>query len=308
MSSDPDAVLATVIERVSNWGRWGPDDQAGTVNYITDGKRIEAAGAVRSGEMHSLALPISPDYPQASGSGRPKTYHEMIGLSDDYADDAISMAVHGSTHWDALSHVFHMGHMYNGYPASEYVSEAGARRNAMTAVASRVVTRGILLDLAAAQGVGALETDYEITSEDLDRCVEREHIEVRSGDALLIRTGHLGRIQRLGAWDEFTASHGLNPLEPGIGLDALGWIHEREVAAVASDNWAVEVIRSRDMANLPVHIAAIVHMGLLLGEVFQLDALATACAADSRYEFLLAATPLPIEGAVGGPVHPIAIR
>jgi kynurenine formamidase len=300
--------LAAICERVSNWGRWGPDDQAGTANYITDAKRLEAASLVQTGELHSLALPVSKSYPQAPGSSRPNARHEMLAIGDTYADDAIRMAVHGSTHWDSLAHIFHAGRMYNGHLAAEHVTTAGAARNDITQIACRIVARGVLLDVATARGVDELGESYEITVHDLESCLEQQRVEVRSGDVLLIRTGHLGRIQRNGLWEEFSDNDDRNPLEPGLGLDTAVWLHERRIAAVASDNWAVEVINSRAMADLPLHTAAIVHMGLLLGEIFLLDALAVACAADRRYDFLFAATPIPIQGAVGGPVHPVAVR
>jgi kynurenine formamidase len=297
-----------MVDRVSNWGRWGPGDELGTVNLIDRDSVRRGSEAVRSGEAFSLALPVSPDFPQAPGSSRPNARHKMIGLGETYSDDAVEMALHGSTHWDALSHIFDKGRMYNDRPAAEHVGEGGAAHNAITAVAGRLLTRAVLVDVARFLGVEALAETYEVTSADLEGCLEAQGSEVAPGDALLVRTGHLGRIRREGGWKRFTDGSGRNPLEPGLGLACLPWIHERGIAAVAADNWAVEVIGSTEMVDLPLHTVGIVHMGLTLGEIFDLDPLAAACAEDGRYEVLLAAPPLPIVGAVGGPVHPLAVR
>jgi kynurenine formamidase len=166
----------------------------------------------------------------------------------------------------------------------------------------------VLVDIARHYGAEALAPDHEVTVADLESALASQRVELASGDALLVRTGQLGRISASGDWKSFTEVDGKLPLEPGIGLDCLPWLHELGVAAVACDNWAVECLHPDSGGRLPVHEVGIVHMGLLLGEIFQLDALADACAADGRYEFLLAAGPLPVRGGVGGPVNPIAIR
>jgi kynurenine formamidase len=125
---------------------------------------------------------------------------------------------------------------------------------------------------------------------------------------MLVRTGQFGRISAAGDWLNFTEVHGRLPFEPGIGADCLPWLQKMGVAGVACDNWAVEHLHADSGGRLPVHEVGIVHMGLLLGEMFQLDALAVACADDGRYDFLLAAGPLPVRGGVGGAVNPLAIR
>jgi kynurenine formamidase len=169
-----------------------------------------------------------------------------------------------------------------------------------------MVTRGVLLDLAV--DGGALPRDHEITVVELEQAAERQQVTVREGDALLLRTGHLGAIRRSGRWMDFSAVGDRYPFEPGIGHACLPWLHQQGVAAVASDNWALEVLRGPATERMPVHEVAIVHMGMPLGEMFDLDALAALCAADGHWDFLLCASPLPITGAVGGPVNPMAIR
>lgn len=313
---DIDGRIDALAQRLSNWGRWGDEDGLGTLNLITPEKRLEAATCVRSGAVMSLALELRPDLPQPPGSGRLNPQHVMTETGSDaaagnsvgaYSDDVLAMSIHAATHWDALSHVFHRGLMYNGHACTE-VTSAGARVNDIVAFADRLVTRGVLVDIARYHGVDALAPDHEVSVSDLESCLAAEEVDVSPGDALLVRTGQFGRIAATGDWKSFTEVDGRLPLEPGIGLDCLPWLHEQGVAAIACDNWAVEHLHSGSGGRLPVHEVGIVHMGLVLGEIFQLDGLADACAADGRYEFLLAAGPLPVRGGVGGAVNPVAIR
>jgi kynurenine formamidase len=301
---------------LSNWGRWGPDDELGTLNLITDDKRIEAAQCVRDGAVYSLAIEFCSGFPQPVGSSRFNPQHLMTATGTDaavtgsvaaYADDVLAMSVHAATHWDSLSHVFRHGWMYNERSCT-MVTSAGAAANDIVPVARRMVTRGVLLDIPRLRGLTALARDEEITVADLESALDAQRVALSAGDALLIRTGHLGRIQKSGDWSSFADADGVVPCEPGIGGDCLPWLHEHGIAAVGCDNWAVEWLDGSAASPLPVHEVGIVHMGLMLGEIFELDALASACAIDGRYDFLLAAGPLPIRGGVGGPVNPMVLR
>jgi kynurenine formamidase len=311
-----DARIDELARSLSNWGRWGAEDEVGTLNLITPDKRLRAADCVRSGTVVSLALELRSDRPQAPGSGRLNPQHVMIETGSDaavegsvtaFSDDILAMSVHAATHWDALSHVFHRELMYNGRACTE-VTSAGARANDIVGVADRLVTRGVLVDVARQCGVDSLSPDQEVTVHDLESALAAQHVDLEPGDALLVRTGHLGRISASADWGNFTEVGDRLPLEPGIGIECLPWLHEVGVAAVACDNWAVEHLHGSSDGRLPVHEVGIVHMGLPLGEIFQLDEIAAACAADGHYDFLLAAGPLPIRGGVGGPVNPLAIR
>ncbi len=311
-----DAQIDAMIRRLSNWGRWGDDDEIGTVNLITPEVRREAAAVVRSGEVVSLAIAFDRHGPQPPGDRRPNARHTMLATGTDvktgvqplsvagwgYADDVVTLATHGATHWDCLAHQFYDFKMYNDRDCA-LVRADGAERCSVTSFASRVVTRGLLLDVPRALGLDWLPIDHRVTVAELERTLELERVEPRSGDVLLIRTGNMTRARRNGGWDEYVYAD-----EPGIGLEALPWLHEHEIAGVATDTWAFEAIPSGSSIWLPVHAVGIVHLGLLLGEIFELDTLAERCAADGRYEFLLAALPLPISRAVGGPVHPVAVR
>jgi len=311
-----DARIDALARKLSNWERWGLEDELGTLNLITPEKRVGAAACVRSGTTISLALELRSDLPQPPGSGRLNPQHVMTETGSDaaagdspgaFSDDVLAMSIHAATHWDALSHVFHRGFMYNGRPCTE-VTSGGARANDIARVADRVVTRGVLVDIARHHGAEALAPGQEVTVADLESALAAQRVELVSGDILLVRTGHLGRISASADWASFTEVNGSLPLEPGIGADCLPWLHELGLAGVACDNWAVEHLDASSGGRLPVHEVGIVHMGLLLGEIFQLDALAAACAADGHYDFLLAAGPLPVRGGVGGPVNPLAIR
>jgi kynurenine formamidase len=218
-----------------------------------------------------------------------------------YADDVVMMPLQCGTQWDGLAHNFDRGEMYNGWPA-ELVDGAGAHRNGIENLTDRVVGRGVLLDIARHHNVDALGPGTAIGRSDLGACASAHGVSPGSGDFLLIRTGHLGA--RREAWGDYSGGPA-----PGLALDTLEWIAETELAGIATDTWGAEVIPNEtpDVFQ-PFHIVAIPNMGLLIGEMFDLDALAEDCASDGRYEFLFVAPPLPFPGAVGSPVNPIAIK
>jgi kynurenine formamidase len=305
-----------LIRRVSNWGRFGDDDQLGTANLITAGKRIEATRCVRSGETLSLAVDFEADTPQFKASYRLNPQRSMVATGTDvktgrqaafgidghgFADDMVVMSLQAATQWDSLAHVFHGYRMYNDRDCA-LVGAKGAAANDISVLRDRVVTRGVLADVAGHLEMDALEPDHHVTVSELEATLTAQAVVVGSGDALLVRTGHLGRIRREDAWDRFVESD-----EPGLGWDALPWLRDRDVAAVAADNWAFEVVPSRYTLPLPFHAVGIVYMGLLVGEIFELDALAEACRDRGAWDFLFSAPPLPFVGAVGSPVNPLAV-
>lgn len=316
------ALLDEYIRKYRNWGRWGPDDELGTVNFITPDVIKRAAGLVRQGKVISCALPFDGNGPQTGAFGRVNPIHSMVATGTDhvtgqqklggfdkppydwgYADDQVTMFLQCGTQWDGLGHIFHKGKMYGGRDAS-LVSAAGAAKNGIQHYKDKIVTRGVLLDIARYKGVEYLEPGQAIYIEDLDGCAARQGVRVERGDIVLIRTGEMGRRLKEKNWGPFPAGDA-----PGISFTTAPWIYEKSIAGIASDTWGVEV-RPNELAGSfqPAHLVLLVNMGLLIGEIFSLEDLATDCAADKVYEFMFVAPPLPITGAVGSPINPQAIK
>jgi len=315
MSED---ALRTLALQVRNWGRWGPDDELGTLNYITPDTIAAACRLATGGKVFALGIPLQREGPQSGtrqrfnpihamfrdGGDRPRTpadVAEMQGYGG--SDDWIVMPLQSVTQWDSLAHIFYDGKMWNGYSA-DLVTSTGAAKNSIDKTRDKLVGRGVLLDVARHKGVRALEPGYAITVADLEATAAAAGVDVRRGDLLLIRTGHMSRYLDRGDWRHFD----LDPF-PGVSVYAAPWLHARQIAAVASDNYAVEV-RPSEIPGFrnPFHVCAIPNMGLTLGEIFHLEDLAADCAADGRYEFLLVAPPLPVTRGVGTPINPYAIK
>jgi kynurenine formamidase len=298
----------TVGAQLSNWGRWGPDDELGTLNLITP-ECVAVAGALaRTGRVFSLGYTLGASGPQIGLGGRINPVHlmSMTGQTNfpdggGFADDFIFMPLQCATQWDGLAHVFYDDHCYNGVPSSS-ITARGAERLSIERLERAVVGRGVLLDVARLHGVECLPTDAGIGPSDLDAAVARQQVELRSGDVLLVRTGWTTKFVP-GAPDEF-----MGP-EPGLTLEACAWLREHDIAALACDNWAVERYPSGDpAATMPVHYVLIRDMGMTLGEMFDLEALAADCESDGIYEFLLCAPALKVANGVGTPLNPLAVK
>jgi kynurenine formamidase len=299
-------------KKLSNWGRWGADDERGTLNFITPDVVQRAAQLVRRGAVFSLGLSFGAEGPQIGQGGRVNPLHLMTAVDQRlpadypdgfrYADDVLIFPLQCATQWDSLAHVHYDGQLYNGFPASS-TSSAGAARNGIDKIGAGVVSRGVLLDLAVVAGVPRLQPGHVIAPAELEAAERRQGVRVQRGDVLLVRTGHLSVFTRDG--DRV----GYMRTMPGLGMACAEWLHDREVAAVASDTNSVEVIPFEDSNNpLPLHLIGLRDMGLTLGEMFVLDALAEDCASDGAWEFLFSAPPLKITGAVGSPLNPLAIK
>ena len=302
--------LQDLASRVSNWGRWGADDRRGTLNLITPEAVQRGAAAVRRGVSFSLAIPFDEDGPQTGAiPGRINPKHTMLrpvtpifGDAADYADtdDVVEMGVQAATHWDALSHVGYGGRLYNDVPFDD-VTDDGSTRLGIEHYGP-IVTRGVLLDIARLHGVDHFDDAHVIDGADLDAAVAGAGVTVEAGDAVLVRTGQMHWL-RQGDRNRFGQP------APGLGVGAVEWFHDRDVAAVATDTLSFEVWPCEDPnVLLPVHMLDLRDVGLVQGQLWHLDELATDCADDGVYEFLLSATPLPITGAVGGPVAPAATK
>lgn len=302
--------------RYRNWGRWGPDDEIGTANVISPDMVARAAGLVRTGDIYSLALPLDRNGPQTGTglTGRSNIQHYMARDGGDIAaaagaeprfdgtDDLIQLYLQAGTQWDALAHAFYGNQMYNGRPTTD-VTSAGAARNAITGLVDRAVGRGVLLDIPRSDGVEWLEPGHAIDTEELERCADRQGVEIGAGDFVLVRTGQLAEVRARGAWGDYAGGHA-----PGLSIDAAHFFCPRDVAAVASDTWGLEVRPAEGDVVCPLHVVLLVNAGIHIGEMWDMEELAKACAADGIYEFLLVAAPLNITGAVGSPITPLAIR
>jgi kynurenine formamidase len=317
---DPEGEIAARAEAFRNWGRWGQDDVLGTLNFIDEAKRTEAAALVRSGEAISLAQAFDTNGPQKGWRRRTNPVHTMTDTGTDAergnqgfphgiggADDVIAMPLQCSTQWDGLGHIFDHGNAWNGRRAGDVVTSDGDLVTGIEHAASVIVSRGVLLDVGRhlSPATGELADGHAITVADLEATIaaQGESSRVGRGDIVLVRTGQYARTRRDG-WGDYAGGPA-----PGLSLTTAGWLHRTEIAAIATDTWGFEV-RPNEFdapAFQPLHQVVIPNMGLTIGEMWNLDALADACARGGRYDFLLSAAPLPITGAVGSPINPIAI-
>ncbi len=320
--------FAETARRVSNWGRWGDNDQLGTLNLIDQAARLRGVASVREGTAFPLGLPMS----EAEGiqmgfiKGRVNPTRSMIcvnnPLTDDpewiaSSEDVVTFAMQCATHWDGLAHVSYGAgpggpRLYNGFAASE-VTEGGTAKLGIHLVRS-LVSRGLLLDVPRAKGLEILDPGYPITPDDLDAACELGGLTVAAGDVVLVRTGqpaHLALPGRpgLGGADPVRDLVAYTWPVPGLTVATAEWYHHGVVAAVATDTMVLEVYPCEDeRLFLPVHLLHLVEMGMTQGQNWFLDELADACAGDGRYQFLLDATPLPFTDALASPVNPVALR
>jgi len=310
--------LRKIALQVRNWGKWGPDDELGTLNYITPERIAAACRLATTGKVFALGIPLERHGPQSGTRARFNPIHTMFRDGGDApktpaevkeaegyggSDDWIVMPLQCVTQWDSLAHIFYEGKMYNGYDAA-LVTSSGAAKNSIDKTKSKLVGRGVLLDVARHKGVKALEPGYAITVADLEATAAAARVEVLPGDILLVRTGHMSRYLDTNDWRHYD----LDP-SPGLSVHTTPWLHAKQIAAIGCDNYAVEV-RPSEIPGFrnPFHVAAIPNMGLTLGEIFFLEELADDCAADGRYAFLLVAPPLPVTRAVGTPINPYALK
>jgi hypothetical protein len=211
--------------KYKNWGKWGAEDQLGTLNYITPEKIVETAKLVKRGKVFSLAIPFDDKGPQTGAFGRFNPIHFMmqdgadiaVGAQDHlpnirYTDDAVTMPLQCATQWDSLAHIMYEGKMYNGYDA-RMVTSTGAKKNGIETMRNKIVTRGILLDIPRYKGKPWLEPGEAIYPEDLDGAVNKEKVAVGQGDIVLVRTGQIAQVRAEGKWGQYSGGPA-----PGLSL------------------------------------------------------------------------------------------
>jgi kynurenine formamidase len=298
-----------VGEGPTNWGRWGKDDERGALNLLTPETILAATRVCRTGIMYDLGLPIrqhgsgplfdyrgTPQRLTLMNQADPGAFIEFGGAPDVGSnEDVLVLASHTLTHMDALSHVYTEGTLYNGFPADSVRTNQGTPHCGIDKVRG-VVGRAVHLDLPRLHDLEWLEPGSVITSADLEACAAAQGVEVRPGDILLVRTGFLEYWHSLGDPSEPTA-------QAGIGLDAVRFVREHDVAVVGSDNSAIEPVPFDQDIFLGVHIELLVKLGVHLLEHVHLAELA----ADQVTECLFVVAPLGVTGASGSPVNPIAI-
>lgn len=310
-------------EKVKNWNKWGENDEIGTLNYIEPQDIVNAARLVKSGKVFSMAIPLDVNGPQWGERGRTNPHRTMVYTGTDailgrqdfikmrYADDVVTMPLQCATHWDAIGHVFYESWendqrnvvMWNGYSAAN-VDSYGCHKCGIQNTKDKLLGRGVLLDMARYHGVDAMAPGQGITSEDLDACAEKFGVEIKKGDFVLVRTGFLGKHMKSGVWGKYAGGDA-----PGLEFETLEWLHAKEVAAVSTDTWGVEVRPNRSDDFLqPWHWLAIPMLGITMGENFYLDDIAEECTKDGSYEFLFVAPSLPFTNGAGSPTNPIAIK
>jgi len=303
--------LQELAASVSNWGRWGDDDERGTQNLIDGAALRRGLDAVRGGRHLSLAIPLDQTSPQEGGApGRIAPQRTMISINQTYTgvdgdaafnDDNVTMSLAAGTHIDAIGHVSYGGLLYNGFPASS-VTEAGGLTRCGAEKLGPVVSRGVLLDVAAVHGVERLEPGYAITADDLDAAVDHARVTLVAGDVACVRTGQM-RLFRKGDTQSY------NHDSPGLSTATIAWIRQRDLGAVFTDTYVYEVWPPQDWAAMMVvHMIHLRDMGQIQGQNFDFEGLAADCAEDGVFEFLFTAHPEPFTGGCSAPVHPVATK
>ncbi len=297
----PLADFDALCERVSNWGRWGADDQAGTLNYLTAERRAAARDQIRDGQLVSCANDIS-------GAGRvddPRPplhvpfWSRMGDLS--VAGEALTITPHGwtITHLDSLSHVIWRGKMYNGVDVSPYRS-ADQSINSIMSAKDGVIGRGVLIDLPAAMGRDYLDPGDIGHLSDVEKALERQKCEILPGDIVYFRTGRFGR--------ELT--HGPAPTSAGlagVSVDCVDWAHEKQISLFVCDGGMDPQPSEVEGVRIPWHILTLVQMGAMLIDNANLEALAAACEQKGRWTFMTTLAPLRVVAGNASPINPIAM-
>ena len=317
--ADPEGAIAAAAARVSNWGRWGDEDVQGTMNFLDDAKRASAAALIQTGQAISLSQAFDMDGPQKGWRRRTNPVHTMLDTGTDAvagvqgfphglggADDMVTMPLQCSTQWDGLGHIFDHGRTWNGRPADQVVTSLGDSVTGIETVKDVIAGRAVLLDVGRALGTdGELPDGFAITEDHLQQTIAAQgpSATVGRGDIVLVRTGQLRRARQNG-WGDYAGGSA-----PGLSFTTVDWLHATEIAGIATDTWGFEV-RPNEFheAFQPLHQVAIPHIGLFLGEMWDLEQLSESCVADGRYDCWLTAGPIPVTGAVGAPVNPLAVR
>lgn len=303
----------------SNWGKWGSDDEIGSLNYLTPAEVMRGIRHVKQGKVITLQRLIN--HPKGDPVSQGRTQARMSMLTDEsswdkqgaprlpggvhYADDYIETFLHGCGHYDGLGHVWYDGKIWNGYDARTTVG--GMRKAGVLPIAEKgVVGRGVLLDMARYRGKAALEKGETFTHEDLEACAASQGTKIENRDILLVRTGFLNAFYEVGR-EEFY--EGFN--EPGLtySMELVRWFQGMEIPNLVTDTISNEVtFEPNSGVVLALHCALMRNLGVVLTEIIDLNRLAEDCAADNQWTFLYVAAPLKVAQGTGSPVNPVVIK
>lgn len=289
------------MQDISNWGRWGDDDELGTLNLITPEKRVRAASLVTEGR--SISLSLFADKEQRALNANPFKHSLSVSRFGDHevAGDEYSVQYHGfaHSHMDGLPHFAHKGQMYNGFSVSE-LEQDGANRLGIHNAFEGVFTRGIIVDIPWLQGLDYLEPGTAITAQDIERWERRTGVKIGSGDVLLIRTGRWKRVRERGEW-AFVGN------AAGAHASLALWLKSRDVAVIGSDGVSDVMPSGVEGLINPLHELVLVGLGMPLLDNLDLEELAEMAKAKNRWEFLFVGVPLRVRGGTGSPMNPIAV-
>jgi kynurenine formamidase len=298
-----------LFQQVSNWGRWGADDEKGTLNYLTTEKVRASAALVQSGRTISLSLPINtiagPDNPRPAVHYMVKTHDIQPEHGEPrFAGDFLGSELHGDcrTHVDALCHVAYKGKLYNGKsPAS--VTSRGATSMDITAYVHGIVGRGVLLDIPRFRGVNWLELGEAVTADEIEAVERFQGVRLQEGDIFLFRTGHHRRRLELGPWNNNCDGEG----QAGLHVNAMPLLYARKVAAFFPDGDGETVPSNVEGVAYPVHALQIAAMGMACADSLQFEDLVKVCEQEKRWTFMVVGVPLRLHGGTGSLFNPIAI-
>lgn len=297
-----------LFRKVSNWGRWGLDDERGTLNYITPVHVRAAARLVHSGRSVSLAIPINkiagPDNPNPAIHHMTQAYDVGTDAQPQFVMDYLGCACHGDchSHIDAPCHVAYKGKLYNGKPLTSVTSQ-GAKVMDITAFAQGIVGRGVLLDIPRLRGVKWLEPGEAVTTEELEAAEKAQGVRLTEGDIFLFRTGHHRRRLERGPWNNGYDGEG----KAGLHATTMLLLHERKVAAFLPDGDGETVPSKVEGIAYPIHALQIGGMGMACADSLQFEELVQVCEEEQRWEFMVVAAPLRLPGGTGSLFNPIAI-
>ena len=304
-----------------NWGRFGPNDEIGGLNFLTSAEVLRGIRAVKQGKVFTLGVPVArpggdPLYPSRSQPIRTMAMDKGFYISGkaqpfpggmEYADDVITMYLQGTTQYDALGHVWHGDTIYNGYDAK--TTMGGLQKCSIQPIAEHgVVGRGVLIDAARFKGKESLDAGERITLDDMLAAAKKQNSPIEKHDIIIIHTGWLKRFYDKGMEGIFPKG-AFN--EPGLGysLELAKWFHEMEIPSVGSDTIATEQTHHEESGTMiPLHMALLHYQGVIFNEIDWTHDLAEDCAKDGQYTFLFVGSPLKVVGGAGSPVNPIVIK